>query len=77
VSRQKQYRNDELLRAIGSRIRGLRVAAGLSQQKFADLCELELSQVNRIELGKINTSISHLFLIAQNLNVPLESIVKG
>ncbi len=41
----------------------------MSQQVLANLCDLELSQINRIELGKINTSISHLILIAEVLNV--------
>jgi len=75
--RQKQYRDDELVRAIGERIRGKRLAAGLSQQRLADLCELELSQINRIELGKINTSISHLFLIADKLGVQVEELIKN
>jgi len=41
----------------------------MSQENLALECGLEYSQINRIELGKINTSISHLFLLAKTLKV--------
>lgn len=41
----------------------------MSQEDLAYECGLEYSQINRIELGKINTSISHLFLIAKALKI--------
>jgi transcriptional regulator with XRE-family HTH domain len=77
VARQAQYRNDDLIKKIGSRIREVRLKNGISQQELANLCDLELSQINRIELGKINTSVSHLFLIAQHLTVTPEALIKG
>lgn len=75
MSRQKPYRDTEVIEKLGNRIREFRLKAGLSQQTLADLCELEISQINRIELGKINTSISQVFLIAEKLKVePIELI---
>lgn len=41
----------------------------MSLEALAYETGLEYSQVSRIELGKINTSVSHLFLIAQALKV--------
>ncbi len=76
MSRQKQYRNNDLIQKIGMRIREIRESKGMSQQLLADVCELELSQINRIELGKINTSVSHLHLIAEKLEVPMEALLK-
>ena len=73
--RQKQYRNNEVILKLGKRIRELRLQNGLSQEHLANLCNLELSQINRIELGKINTSVSHLFLIAQTLNIKPADLV--
>lgn len=58
-------RNEKVLRAVGMNIRKLREKSGFSQQEFADLCDMELSQINRIELGEINTSVSVLFIIAE------------
>ena len=61
---------------FGKRVREIREKKGLSQQELAHLCDLEYSQINRIELGKINTSISHIFLIAEKLNVPPPDLIK-
>ena len=58
-------RNEKVLRAVGMNIRKLREKSGFFQQEFADLCDMELSQINRIELGEINTSVSVLFIIAE------------
>jgi len=63
------------MKKFGLRVRKLREAKGLSQPELAYECEWEYSQINRIELGKINTSISHLFLLAEKLEVdPTELI---
>jgi len=67
--RQKQYRNNAVIENLGRRIREIRIQKGVSQQELAHMCNLELSQINRIELGKINTSVSHIFLIAEKLKV--------
>ncbi|MBL7717684.1 MAG: helix-turn-helix transcriptional regulator [Flavipsychrobacter sp.] len=75
MERQEQYRNSEVIEKLGQRIREIRLSKSISQQHLADLCNLELSQINRIELGKVNTSVSHLFLIAEKLGVkPTELI---
>lgn len=58
------------------KIRAIRIEKGLSQEQLAYECNLELSQINRIELGKINTSISHLSLIAEALKVSIIELVK-
>jgi len=75
VERQRQYRNEAVIKKLGARIREARLKAGLSQQEFANICNLELSQINRIELGKINTSVSHLFLIAEKLGVSPQELI--
>ena len=76
MARQKQYRDDEVVIKLGNKIRDIRLQKGLSQEQLANLCDLELSQINRIELGKINTSVSHLFLIASKLNIDVAELVK-
>lgn len=76
MARQKQYRDNEVVTKLGNKIREIRLQKGLSQEQLANLCDLELSQINRIELGKINTSVSHLFLIATNLEIEVVDLVK-
>lgn len=65
----KYYRDNEVLKQLGEKIRTVRLSQDMSQENLAFECGLEYSQINRIELGKINTSISHLFLIAKALKV--------
>ncbi len=69
VKKKRTYtRNKDYCVAFGKNVRKLRKAKGISsQQKLADLSDLELSQINRIELGLINTSISHVEAIAEAL----------
>ncbi len=75
MERQRAYKDENAILKVGAKIREIRIERGLSQQKLADLCNVELSQINRIELGKVNTSVSHIFLIAEKLGVsPTELI---
>ena len=65
----KYYRDNEVLKLFGDKVRAVRLSKKMSQEDLAYETGLEYSQINRIELGKINTSISHLFLIAKALKV--------
>ena len=58
---------------FGLRVKELRLQKGFSQEQLAWETGLEFSQINRIENGKINTSISNIFIIAAALGVkPIE-----
>jgi transcriptional regulator with XRE-family HTH domain len=59
----------KLLTVIGDNIREQRKAQGLTQQQLAFECGLELSQINRIELGKINTSVVQITKICKILEI--------
>lgn len=41
----------------------------VSQESLANECEVDYSQINRMELGKVNFSISYLYKIAEVLQV--------
>lgn len=70
-----KHRDTELLAKIGSRIRDIRLHNGLSQTEFANRCDVELSTINRIELGKASPSLTLLFIMARELKVtPAEMI---
>ena len=70
----KYTRDNTYLKLFGQRVRELRIIAGHSQTQFANICDLEASQINRIELGKINTSISHAMVIAEGLGISLKEL---
>lgn len=63
-------------RQIGDRIRAARTTRRLSQEKLAELIGLDRKTVNRIEQGAHATSIDHLLLIADGLDVPLADLVR-
>jgi transcriptional regulator with XRE-family HTH domain len=70
--RKKYQRDDLFIKNIGLRIRQLRIQKGISQENLAFECDYaDFSQINRIELGKVNFSISYLKLIAEKLDVPV------
>jgi transcriptional regulator with XRE-family HTH domain len=71
-----QIRNKELLIKFGKQLKKIRESKNLSQQGLANLCDIEHSQISRIELGKINTTISTLFLIASKLEVDITLLLK-
>ncbi len=65
----KYTRNEKFIKEFGKRLRLIRKEKGLSQETLAHLSDLELSQINRIELGKINTSLSHVAAICDALEI--------
>ena len=67
--KRSYYKDDEVLKSIGTKIREFRINKEISQETLANECDLDYSQVNRMELGKVNFSISNLFRIARALNV--------
>jgi transcriptional regulator with XRE-family HTH domain len=56
---------------IGIRIRQLRQEQNISQEVFADVCELDRTYISSIEKGRRNVSIVNLEKIANALNISL------
>ncbi len=66
------YRDDAFLQKIGEKVRELRMAQGMTQMDLAFKCnDKDYSQINRVELGKVNFSVSYLALISEALGVPV------
>ncbi len=66
---------EEVLRGVAKRIRGVRERQKITVQELAYRCEMERSNVSRIESGRVNITIKTLCLIASALNVSLEELV--
>ena len=71
----RYYRDKVVIKKLGDKIRKTRLSKKISQENLAFSCGLEYSQINRIELGKVNTSVSHLFLIAKALKVDPKELI--
>ena len=72
----KQYRDHLFMTKFGERVRALRKANKMSQEKLALECGFELSQIYRIEHGIVNTSISHAAKIAEVLEISPEELFR-
>jgi transcriptional regulator with XRE-family HTH domain len=61
--------NTAFCKAFGEHLRKLREERGLSIRQLAAQCDLEHSQIQRIETGAINTTISMVCKIAEGLSI--------
>ena len=69
--------NPDILLKFGHRVRELRVAKGISQEKLAELCQLDRTYVSGIERGKRNISLKNITLIALALDISLAKLFEG
>ena len=53
---------------FGRRIRELRLAVGLSQEKLAEMAELHRNYVGGVERGERNVSLLNIVKLAHGLN---------
>jgi transcriptional regulator with XRE-family HTH domain len=56
------------------RIRSLRLKKNLSMEDLAVESGMDYSQISRIERGKINTSVYHIYLITNVLKVSIHDV---
>lgn len=61
---------------FGKNVRQLREARGLSQEDFADLCELHRTYLSGIERGTRNPTLAILERIAHALGVSAADLLK-
>jgi transcriptional regulator with XRE-family HTH domain len=67
-------KNAFLARQFGALIRELRLEAQLSQEEFADRCELHRTYIGSIERGEKTITIETAYKIAKALGMPLSYI---
>jgi transcriptional regulator with XRE-family HTH domain len=64
-------------KALGVRIRDLRLKNGWSQEEFADVCGLHRSHMGEIERGETNLTLGTLLVISKKLQVTISALFKG
>jgi len=57
--------------AYGEKVKAIRKSHNVSQEKLAELAELDRTYISDIENGKRNVSIETVFKIAKALNSPM------
>jgi len=65
---------EQVTKIVGSNIRSMRIAKKLSIEKVAFDAGIEYTQLSRIELGKINTSIYNIYKISRSLDIKIPEI---
>lgn len=66
--------NEIFIKEFGKNLRRIRLSKDISMQTLAYTINVEYSQISRIELGKINTSIGTVYEIANALEVSLKEL---
>lgn len=64
----------DIKQALGIRIRSLREANGLSQEKFALLIDMDRTYYASVEAGKRNISLSNIKKIADGFEISISDL---
>ena len=74
--RRKYYADETFLKTIGANIRRIRLAKDMTQMELAYACnDIDYSQINRMERGTVNFSVSFLTLLAAALDTTPEALI--
>jgi len=65
----------ELSKILGNRIRKLREERNISQQNLAESCNIEKSNMARIEAGRTNPTLHTMFKISSSLKITMAELV--
>ena len=64
----------DLLLAFGQTVRKIRLSKEISQEKFADMCDLHRTYISDIELGKRNVSLENIGKMAKALDINISEL---
>jgi transcriptional regulator with XRE-family HTH domain len=67
---------EKLVLQLGQKIREHRTIRNQTIENLASDAGLDYSQLSRIERGKINTSVYHLYSISCALNIPITDLFR-
>lgn len=66
----------DILKVLGETIKQRRTNLNLSQEKFAELCNVHRTYISQIERGLKSVSVKILFSLAENLNTTPSELIK-
>ena len=69
--KKREKEDDTYLKQIGKRIKAIRKEKGIKQVDLGYACDLDKSNMNRIEAGNTNPSVLLLKKICVELNVTM------
>lgn len=60
---------------IGARIKEKKISKNLTQEQLAELCNVSLGTISRVETGKTMVSIEMLLIIAESLDTDINYLL--
>jgi transcriptional regulator with XRE-family HTH domain len=70
-----KLRNKEDLDVFGKKLKSLRMSKNYTLEQLAIEADMEISQVHRIEKGKVNPTLTTLNALAKALGITLSELV--
>jgi transcriptional regulator with XRE-family HTH domain len=67
----------EILSALGNRMRSLRKRKQVSQRTFADVCGLHRTAVGLLERGRSIPRLDTLLIVSEHLGVAVSELLEG
>lgn len=67
---------ENIIKLIAQNIKKIRISKGLSVQEVAYRCDIERSNLSRLEAGKTNMTIKTICLICSALNVEITDVIR-
>lgn len=71
-----KIRDEKIIKTLGKRVRYLREQKKISQEELASRAKISLSQVTRIETGRLNTTICTINALVNALELELHVLLK-
>ena len=65
-----------ILQSFGARVKQLRQNQGLTQEKFAQKCNLHKNYIGMVERGERNPSLLNIEIIAKGLEIKISELMK-
>jgi transcriptional regulator with XRE-family HTH domain len=69
-------RKNDYIKKIGLNIRSIRRSKQLTMIELSKKARIRYIQLSRIERGLINTSVSHIYVLAKALDVDIKEIME-
>lgn len=70
---QKAYTSE--IKQLGKKIKKIRVSKKMTQQTLADLCELDIRTIQRIEAGEYGIGLHTLYALADSLGLKASELL--
>ena len=68
------FKDEKFLKKFGANLKSIRKSKGISQEELANDLGFSQPHIVKIELGQVNTSISHAYAFSKALKIPVHTL---